>query len=73
MSQIPAFPYELLWQERSVASVANLTREDGDAFMRVAGLARIHTEVTTFALPHANEALASLRGGAFQGAGVLVV
>jgi propanol-preferring alcohol dehydrogenase len=73
MSQIPAFPYELLWEERSVASVANLTRTDGEEFMHVVGLARIHTEVTTFALRRANEALAALRCGAFQGAGVLVV
>lgn len=73
MSDIPAFPYELLWEERSVASVANLTRRDGEELMRVVGQARIHTEVTTFPLIHANEALAALRGGEFQGAGVLVV
>lgn len=73
MSEIPAFPYELLWQERSVASVANLTRADGHEFMQVASRARIHTEVTAFPLARANEALAALRAGAFQGAGVLVV
>jgi propanol-preferring alcohol dehydrogenase len=72
MSDIPSFPYELLWGERSVASVANLTRTDGEEFLRLAPLARVQTQVTTFPLSAANEALAALRAGRFQGAGVLV-
>ena len=73
MSDIPSFPYELLWGERSVSSVANLTRRDGEELMQLAPLAKVHTQVTTFALAQANEALAALRAGAFQGAGVLTV
>jgi propanol-preferring alcohol dehydrogenase len=72
MSDIPSFPYELLWGERSVSSVANLTRRDGEEFLRLAPLANVRTEVTTFALEDANRALAALRGGEFQGAGVLL-
>jgi propanol-preferring alcohol dehydrogenase len=72
MSDIPSFPYELLWGERSIASVANLTRRDGREFHDVAPKARVRTEVTTFALRDANAALAALRGGAFQGSGVLL-
>jgi alcohol dehydrogenase, propanol-preferring len=72
MSDIPSFPYELLWGERSVCSVANLTRRDGEEFLQLAPAARVHTEVTRFALRDANRALAALRGGQFQGAGVLV-
>ena len=72
MSDIPSFPYELLWGERSVCSVANLTRRDGEEFMRVAAAARVRTEVTTFPLRDANSALAALRAGSFQGSGVLV-
>ena len=71
MSEIPAFAYELLWGERSVASVANLTRRDGEEFLRLAPLAKVHTQITTFALAQANEALAALRAGSFQGSGVL--
>jgi propanol-preferring alcohol dehydrogenase len=73
MSEIPAFAYELLWGERSVASVANLTRRDGEEFLRLAPLAKVHTQITTFALAQANEALASLRAGSFQGSGVLLI
>lgn len=72
MSDIPSFEYELLWGERSVTSVANLTRKDGDEFLRLAPAANVRVEVTTFALRDANRALAALRGGEFQGAGVLL-
>jgi propanol-preferring alcohol dehydrogenase len=72
MSDIPSFPYELLWGERSVASVANLTRRDGEEFLRVAPAARIHTQVTTFPLRDANRALDALRRGEFEGSGVLL-
>ena len=72
MSDIPSFPYELLWGERSVCSVANLTRRDGEEFMRLAPAAGVHTEVTTFPLRGANAALEALRTGRFQGSGVLV-
>lgn len=72
MSDIPSFPYELLWGERSIHSVANLTRRDGEEFLALAPAARVLTEVTTFELRQANEALAALRAGRFQGAGVLV-
>jgi propanol-preferring alcohol dehydrogenase len=72
MSDIPSFPYELLWGERSIASVANLTRRDGRELMAVAEQTRIHSQITTFALRDANRALAALRAGEFQGSGVLL-
>ncbi len=72
MSDIPAFPYEILWGERTVRSVANLTREDGIQFMELASKIKIHTEVQTFPLNKANDALNSLREGRIQGAAVLV-
>lgn len=72
MSDIPSFPYELLWGERSIASVANLTRRDGREFLEIAPKANVQTEVTTFPLRAANEALAALRDGRFQGSGVLL-
>ena len=72
MSDIPSFPYELLWGERSLLSVANLTRADGHEFMEVAAQAPIRTRTTAFALAKANEALAALRSGAIEGAAVLV-
>jgi propanol-preferring alcohol dehydrogenase len=72
MSDIPAFPYELLWGERSVCSVANLTRLDGEKFLEIAPKANVHTEITRFALRDANAALGALRAGKFQGSGVLV-
>jgi propanol-preferring alcohol dehydrogenase len=72
MSDIPSFPYELLCGERSVCSVANLTRRDGEEFLQLASHARVHTEVTTFPLLEANAALAALRAGRYQGSGVLV-
>jgi len=71
MSDIPAFPYELLWGERSVSSVANLTRADGRAFMQVADDIDLRPSVETFPLGQANEALARLRSGSLQGAAVL--
>jgi propanol-preferring alcohol dehydrogenase len=72
MSDIPSFPYDILWGERSVRSVANLTRADGDDFMRLAEAAPIETTVTEFPLESANEAVAALRAGALSGAAVLV-
>jgi propanol-preferring alcohol dehydrogenase len=72
MSDIPSFPYALLWGERRVQSVANLTRADGDAFMKLAARAPIRTEVKTYALASANEALADLRDGRLEGAAVLM-
>lgn len=71
MSDIPAFPYELLWGERSVSSVANLTRADGRAFMQVADDIDLRPSVETFPLGQANEALTRLREGNLQGAAVL--
>jgi len=73
MSDIPAFPYRLLWGERVVRSVANLTREDGEAFMQLAARVPIDSRPVGYSLEHANEALADLRNGAFDGAAVLAV
>ena len=67
MSDIPGFPYELLWHERSVCSVANLTRHDGAAFLRMASRVPIRTTVRIFPLSQANEALAQLRSGKIKG------
>jgi alcohol dehydrogenase, propanol-preferring len=72
MSEIPAFPYEDLWHERSVCSVANLTRNDAAEFLALAPRAGIKTETQTFGLAQANVALARLRGGELTGAAVLV-
>jgi alcohol dehydrogenase, propanol-preferring len=71
MSDIPSFPYAILWEERQVASVANLTRADAEEFLAVAPKAGVHTQVTTYPLARANEALADLRSGRLQGAAVL--
>jgi propanol-preferring alcohol dehydrogenase len=71
MSDIPAFPYDLLWGERVVRSVANLTRRDGEEFLAIAPQVPVRTEVETFALEDANEALARLREGRIRGAAVL--
>ena len=71
MSDIPAFPYEILWGERHIRSVANLTRRDGEEFFRIAGEMHIHTQVHRYPLEQANRALDDLRRGAFQGAAVL--
>jgi propanol-preferring alcohol dehydrogenase len=73
MSDIPTFPYALLWGERSIVSVANLTREDGDEFFGIAAQAGLRTEVRAYRLGQANEALADLRAGSLQGAAVLAV
>jgi alcohol dehydrogenase, propanol-preferring len=73
MSDIPAFPYEWLWRERSVVSVANLTRRDGEEFLRLAATVPVRTETETFPLAAANEALARLRAGRLRGAAVLVM
>jgi alcohol dehydrogenase, propanol-preferring len=73
MSDIPSFPYELLWGERVLRSVANLTRHDGDEFLALAPRVPVRTEVATYSLEHAAEALADLRAGRIRGAGVLVV
>ncbi len=73
MSDIPSFPYALLWEERLVRSVANLTRADGIEFMRVIAEHPVKTEVHTFPLEQANEALDQLRAGEFEGAAVLVM
>jgi propanol-preferring alcohol dehydrogenase len=72
MSDIPSFPYELLWGERSVRSVANLTRKDGEEFLAVAAEAQVKTEIEEFPLAQANEALSRLREGRLTGAAVLV-
>jgi alcohol dehydrogenase, propanol-preferring len=73
MSEIPAFPYEILWEERSLSSVANLTRADGEEFLALAPQVPVRTEVTTYPLEAANTALADLRAGRFRGAAVLRV
>jgi alcohol dehydrogenase, propanol-preferring len=72
MSDVPAIPYSLLWGERVVRSVANLTREDGAEFLALAGRIPIRTHVETFPLGAANEALDRLRSGALSGAAVLI-
>jgi len=72
MSDIPTFPYESLWGERSVRSVANLTRADGEDFLSLAPTIPVRTEVETFPLERANEALERLRSGALRGAAVLM-
>ena len=72
MSDIPAFPYALLWGERVVRSVANLTRADAEAFLALAPTVPVRREVETFPLAEANEALHRLRAGHLTGAAVLV-
>jgi propanol-preferring alcohol dehydrogenase len=72
MSEIPAFPYELLWGERSIRSVANLTRADGEEFLALAPRVPVCTEVETWPLERAGEALDDLRAGRVRGAAVLV-
>lgn len=73
MSDIPSFPYELLWGERVIRSVANLTREDGAEFMEVAARAAVRTEVTAYPLEAAAQALDDLRAGSVSGAAVIAV
>lgn len=72
MSDVPAFPYRLLWQERQILSVANLTRKDGLDFLRIATQIGVVTTTRTYPLQQANQALADLRAGRFEGAAVLV-
>ncbi len=72
MSDLPSFPYRLLWEERQLMSVANLTRQDGLDFLTLAPEINIITKTTTYPLLHANQALADLRAGRFGGAAVLV-
>ena len=72
MSDIPSFPYDLLWEERSISSVANLARADGREFMEIAAEAPIRTHTTALPLVQANEALNRLRSGEIEGAAVLV-
>jgi alcohol dehydrogenase, propanol-preferring len=72
MSDIPTFPYDILWGEREVCSVANLTRRDGEEFLPLAAQIPIATTVHTYPLEQANEALDDLRYGRFSGAAVLV-
>ena len=72
MSDIPSFPYRILWEERVLRSVANLTRRDAEEFLALAPEAGVRTETATYPLDRANEALDDLRSGALQGAAVLV-
>jgi alcohol dehydrogenase, propanol-preferring len=73
MSDIPSFPYDILWGERVIRSVANLTRADGEEFLKIAPQVPVKTEVQTFPLEAANQALEQLRRGKIQGAAVLVM
>jgi propanol-preferring alcohol dehydrogenase len=73
MSEIPSFPYEILWEERSLGSVANLTRADGEEFIALAPRVPVRTEVTTYPLEEADAALDDLRHGRFRGAAVLTI
>jgi propanol-preferring alcohol dehydrogenase len=72
MSDIPAFPYDILWREKRLVSVANLTRSDGEAFLALAPKVPVKTEIETFPLDQANEALRRLRDGELTGAAVLI-
>lgn len=72
MSDIPSFPYDILWHERELKSVANLTRQDGDEFFTIVPKAGIETQTISYPLARANEALGDLRSGRLQGAAVLV-
>ena len=73
MSDVPSFPYELLWGERSIHSVANLTRRDGEEFLELAPRVPVRTVVRSYPLDEANEALDDLRAGRFEGSAVLSV
>ncbi|MGH7875843.1 MAG: zinc-dependent alcohol dehydrogenase family protein [Candidatus Binatia bacterium] len=73
MSDIPSFPYSILWEERSICSVANLTRRDGEEFLALAPKVPVRTQVETFPLEAANEALSRLRSGRIRGAAVLTM
>jgi propanol-preferring alcohol dehydrogenase len=73
MSEIPSFSYDLLWGERVLRSVANLTRQDGKEFMQLAPKVPVRTEIREFRLDQANEALQHLRAGELRGAAVLKI
>jgi propanol-preferring alcohol dehydrogenase len=73
MSEIPSFSYDLLWEERQIRSVANLTRRDGEEFLRLAPKVPVRTEIHRYALAEANQALDDLKHGRFRGAAVLTV
>jgi propanol-preferring alcohol dehydrogenase len=72
MSDIPGFPYADLWEERSIVSVANLTRADGHAFLALAPKVPVRTHVTRYALEDANDAIAAVREGRLEGAAVII-
>jgi alcohol dehydrogenase, propanol-preferring len=72
MTDIPSFPYRLLWEERQILSVANLTRDDGMSFLRLVPEIGIVTKTTSYPLTDANQALDDLRYGRFEGAAVLI-
>jgi propanol-preferring alcohol dehydrogenase len=73
MTDIPSFPYQLLWEERTIKSVANLTRQDGDEFLEIAPKVPVKTTVTPYKLEDANRALDDLRSGKLDGAAVLKI
>lgn len=73
MSDIPSFPYNILWEERSIVSVANLTRKDAEEFFQIAPEVPVKTSIRTYPLEDANEALADLRAGRLEGSAVLVI
>ena len=73
MSDIPALPYNLLWEERVVRSVANLTRRDGEEFLEIAPKVPVKTQVTVYPLEQANEAMEAVRNGKIEGAAVLQI
>ncbi len=73
MTDIPSFPYHLLWEERTIRSVANLTRQDGEEFLEIAPQVPVKTEVTPYPLEDANQALDDLRSGKLDGAAVLTI
>ena len=73
MTDIPSFPYQLLWEERTIKSVANLTRQDGEEFLEIAPKVPVKTTVTPYKLEHANRALDDLRSGKLDGAAVLKI
>jgi len=73
MSDIPSFPYSILWEERVLRSVANLTRQDGEELLQIATQAKVKTQVTEFPLSQANEAIDQFRHGKIEGAAVLKI
>ena len=72
MSEIPSFPYDDLWLERQIRSVANLTRQDGYEFLALATKVPVVTSITTYPLEQAEQALADLRAGVFEGTAVVI-